>query len=106
VTAPGFETLIREPITVRATEITDLQQLSLIIGSAYQNVTVNGDAPLLQTTTATLGKVFDARMIEGLPLVTRNFTQLLSLQAGVVADVPNAAAFGNGTTGFSVGGSR
>ena len=106
VAAQGFETLIREPITVRAAEITDLQRLSLTIGVASQNVTVSGDAALLQTTSATLGKVFDARMIEGLPLVTRNFTQLLALQPGVVADVPNAASLGNGTAGFSVGGSR
>src|SRR6202011_5916089 len=35
-----------------------------------------------------------------------NFTQLLALQPGVVADVPNAASFGNGTGGFFVAGSR
>jgi hypothetical protein len=106
VAAQGFETLVREPITVRATETTDLQRLSLTIGAASQSVTVDGDATLLQTTAATLGKVFDARMIEVLPLVTRNFTQLLALQPGVVADIPNAASFGNGTAGFSVAGSR
>jgi hypothetical protein len=106
VTAEGFATLIREPITVRATEITDLQPLSLMIGVSSQKVTVTGDAAFLQTTSATLGKVFDTRMIESLPLVTRNFTQLLALQPGVVADVPNAAALGNGTSGFSVVGSR
>ncbi len=106
VAAQGFATLIREPITVRATEITDLQRLSLTIGIASQSVTVNDDAALLQTTAATLGKVFDARMIEGLPLVTRNFTQLVALQPGVVADIPNATALGNGTDGFSAGGSR
>src|ERR1700693_6393199 len=32
VAAQGFETLVREPITVRATETTDLQRLSLTIG--------------------------------------------------------------------------
>src|ERR1700688_3281827 len=106
VTAEGFATLIREPITVRATEITDLQRLSLMIGVSSQKITVTGDAALLQTTTATLGKVFDTRMIESLPLVTRNFTQLLALQPGVVADVLNAAALGNGTGVFSVAGSR
>jgi outer membrane receptor protein involved in Fe transport len=106
VTSQGFATLIREPITVRATETTDIQRLSLTIGVASQNVTVTGDAALLQTTSATLGKVFDDRLIEGLPLVTRNFTQLLALQPGVVADIPNAATLGNGTAGFSVGGSR
>ena len=106
VTAEGFATLIRAPITVRTAEITDLQRLSLTIGIASQNVTVNDDAAPLQTTAATFGKVFDARTIEGLPLVTRNFTQLVALQPGVVADIPNATALGKGTDGFSAGGSR
>jgi hypothetical protein len=94
VIAKGFGTLIREPITVRVTEITDLHHVSLTVGPASESVTVNGDAALLQTTDATLGKVFDGRMVTGLPLVTRNFTQLLALQSGVVSDIPNAASFG------------
>jgi hypothetical protein len=60
VTAEGFETLISEPITVRATEITDLRRLPLTLGGGSQNITVHADATLLQTTAA-LGKVFDAR---------------------------------------------
>jgi len=106
IAARGFETLIREPITVRVTEIADLGQLRLTLGTASQNMTVNGDAALLQTTSATLGTVFGADTIDVLPLVTRNFTQLLALQPGVVADIPNAAALGYGTGGFSVAGSR
>ena len=34
VTSQGFATFIREPITVRATETTDMQRLSLTIGVA------------------------------------------------------------------------
>jgi hypothetical protein len=71
-----------------------------------ETVNVTGEAPLLQTTAATLGKVFDSRMVVDLPLVTRNYTQLLSLQAGVVGDIPDAAGLGSGTQGFSVAGGR
>jgi hypothetical protein len=106
VVAKGFKTLTREPVEVRVTETTDLHEMALEVGTVAENVIVTGEAQILQTTDATLGKVFDQRMVTDLPLVTRNFTQLLSLQAGVVADLPNATAFGYGAQGFSVGGSR
>jgi outer membrane receptor protein involved in Fe transport len=48
VTAQGFETMVREPITVRTAEVTDLRRLSLTIGTASETVTVKGDAALLQ----------------------------------------------------------
>jgi hypothetical protein len=106
VAAAGFKKLTREPIVVRVTEIAGLGQMALEIGSTTESVTVTGEAPLLQTESATTGNVFDSTMVADLPLVTRNFTQLLALQAGVVTNVPVAAAFGNGTQGFSSAGSR
>jgi hypothetical protein len=106
VTATGFKALVREPIVVRVSETTDLQFLTLAVGNPAESVTVTGEAPALQTTAATLGHVFEQTTVVDLPLATRNFTQLLTLQAGVVADVPNSAVFGKGSVGFSVGGSR
>jgi len=106
VVAQGFKRLTREPITVRVTETSDLRQLALEVGAVTETVNVTGEAPLLQTTQPTLGNVFDTRMIVELPLVTRNFTQLLTLQAGVVTGIPDAAAFGSGTQLFSVAGAR
>jgi hypothetical protein len=106
VVATGFRKLIREPIVVQVTEIAGLGQLSLEIGSTTETIKVTGEAPLLQTESATTGNVFDKNLVEDLPLATRNFTQLLALQAGVVTEVPVAAAFGTGTQGFSSGGSR
>jgi hypothetical protein len=106
VVVPGFNKLTREPIVVQITEIAALGQLVLDIGSTTKTVTVTGEAQLLQTESATTGNVFNSELVEDLPLVTRNFTQLLSLQPGVVADVPNSAAFGKGTQGFSSLGGR
>jgi hypothetical protein len=106
VTAKGFKKLTREPITVRVTEPADLRQLVLTVGAVTETVNVTGEAPLLQTVQPTLGKVFDSRMITDLPLVTRNFSQLLTLQAGVVTNIPVATAFGSGTQLFSVAGAR
>ena len=106
ITGSGFKRLVREPIVVSVTETADLGQVVLPIGEATETVTVGGQEQLLQTESATTGNVFNSEQVSSLPLSTRNFTQLLTLQAGVVTDVPNAAGFGNGTQGFSVAGGR
>jgi hypothetical protein len=104
VVAPGFKRLERGPITVQVTETADVGHVALTIGAQSETVTVEAQAQLLDTENATLGKVFDANFIEQVPLSTRNFTQLLGLQAGVIGNIPDTLAFGNGTSSFSVGG--
>jgi len=109
VLAANFERLVRGPITVQVAEAADVGNLALKIGSQSTTVTVSGEAgqaELLQTESPTLGKVFDSTLIEAMPLSTRNFTQLLSLQAGVIGAIPGTLALGNGTSQFSVGGAR
>jgi hypothetical protein len=106
ILAPGFAKLLRGPITVQLTETADIGNLPLTVGEQSTTVTVTGEEALLQTENATLGKVFDSTLIEALPLSTRNFTQLLSLQAGVIGAIPSTLQLGNGTSQFSVGGGR
>jgi hypothetical protein len=106
IVAKSFERLVQGPITVQVTETADLGHVVLTVGSATATVTVTSQEELLQTEDATLGKVFDSTLIEALPLSTRNFTQLLSLQAGVSGAIPGTLALGNGTSQFSVGGGR
>jgi hypothetical protein len=109
VLALNFQRLVRGPITVQVAEAADVGNLALTVGSQSITVMVRGEAGqevLLQTETSTLGKVFDSTLIEAMPLSTRNFTQLLSLQAGVIGAIPGTLALGNGTSQFSVGGAR
>lgn len=106
VVAKGFKKLVRQPVVVLVTETASLGQVALAIGDVNETVTVSNQAELLQTESATTGNVFDSKQVSSLPLSTRNFTQLLTLQGGVVTDIPIAAAFGNGTQGFSVAGGR
>jgi len=106
VLAANFERLVRGPITVQVTETADLGNVAMTIGAQTATITVTGEEAQLQTENATLGKVFDSTLIEALPLSTRNFTQLLSLQAGVIGSIPSTLQFGNGTSQFSVGGGR
>lgn len=106
VKAETFEEMVRGPITVKVTETADLGTLPLTAGTSETVVTVTEQEGLLQNENATLGKVFDSKAIEAMPLSTRNFSQLLSLQAGVIGPIPTTLVLGNGTTQFSVGGGR
>src|SRR5215469_6146262 len=59
-------------------------------------VTVQTEIQTVQTENSTLGDVVGNRAINDLPLVTRNFTQIMTLSPGVNASVVNAGALGRG----------
>jgi hypothetical protein len=93
--ATGFRTAEVPLVSIHVTETATLSQ-TLDVGEQQQQVQVVGAAEAVQTETSTLGGVVGTRSINSLPLVTRNFTQILNLSAGVVTDVTNAAAAGRG----------
>lgn len=95
VSKSGFNTSVLNGITVSVTETSTLN-VKLQVGATAQTVTVSTEAQLLQTQNQALGQVTDERMVEGLPLVTRNYTQILDLSPGVSADVNDAGAIGVG----------
>ena len=103
VSKAGFKTEVLEGISVSVTE-TRTTNIKLQVGEVTQTVTVNAQADILQTNSAALGHVTDERMVDSLPLVTRNYTQILGLSPGVSADVNNAALLGSGTDSFSAHG--
>ncbi len=82
VEAPQFATLVRQPIQVNVSQTVRLD-LNLDVASLKETVTVNSEAPLVDTASNTLGKVVTGREIVDLPLNGRNFTQLGLLQTGV-----------------------
>ncbi len=67
--------LVNTPATVDA---------KMEVGSSTQTVEVAAEAPLLNTTDATLGNTFGENQVKELPLESRNVVDLLSLQPGVV----------------------
>jgi len=103
VSKTGFRTMVRKGIRVAVTE-TQSVDLVFQVGEVSERVVVEADARILQTEGAALGHVTDQRMVEGLPLVTRNYTQILALSPGVSADVNDASALGSGTADFSAHG--
>ena len=55
------------------------------VGAVTEQVTVTGQAPLLQTQSADIGNVVDERQIQDLPLLGRRYAELAYLTPGVVA---------------------
>ncbi len=112
----GFVQLSREGVRVSAAETARIS-MSLAAGEFSATMTVTGEAPLIETSNATLGIVVDEVKIVRLPLNGRNFTQLGTLIPGVVepparlggarGDADAAIhGFGAATAGFSVNGVR
>ena len=103
----GFQTSIRAGIelTVGRNAVVDH---ALQVGEVTQQVTVTGEAPLVETSSATVSQLVDAQRVEDLPLNNRDLTQLSFLQPGVIK-IPRSDEFtifgGSGDT-LSVGGAR
>jgi hypothetical protein len=103
--ANGFKATEVPSVSVNVTETPVLNQ-KLEIGGQATQVTVESTAETVQTTNATVGAVVGAQEVVDLPLVSRNYTQIADLSPGVVNNVSNAAAVGNGTQDINVNGSR
>lgn len=82
VEANGFKLFTQKGVTVTTGERVRVD-VSMNVGSSAENVTVNADAPLLRTDSATLGQVIDARTIPALPLNGRTFINLVGLAPGI-----------------------
>ncbi len=80
--ASGFSALERKGVELTLASVAHID-LVLSVGSATQSVVVTADVPLVNLTSATLGRTVDNQEIDNLPLVNRNAYQLLTLTAGV-----------------------
>jgi outer membrane receptor protein involved in Fe transport len=83
-TTAGFETLMRQGITLTVGQAADLD-LSMKVGAVTEQVTVMEEAPLLNTSSSAVSSVVEEKRIQELPLNGRDFSQLPLIQAGVAA---------------------
>ena len=79
----GFRRILREPITVEVQSAVRIDA-ALQVGDISQTVEVSAQTPLLQTETASLGQVVEARKVLEMPLNGRNIFGLVALAPGVV----------------------
>jgi hypothetical protein len=104
VAAQGFKIVEIPSATVSVAETHALNQ-KLELGATQEQVTVSTSAEAMQTEASALGGVVGAREIGQLPLVTRNYTQIMGLSPGAIMDVNNASAVGRGSQYVYVNGS-
>jgi hypothetical protein len=98
VSKDGFKTLTIAQVEIIIAETAGLN-LRMEVGGKNETVTVEATAEQLQTESSTLGRVTSGEQVRTLPLVTRNYTQIISLNPGVAADVTDAGALGRGAMG-------
>jgi hypothetical protein len=70
----SIQLLVNNPATINVT---------LQVGQRTETVSVTAEAPLLNTTDASLGVAFNENQVKQLPFESRNVVDLLSLQPGV-----------------------
>jgi hypothetical protein len=95
VTKQGFKAASSTDVQVIVAETTVLN-IRMETGMVTETIAVTSSTVELQTESTELGRVTDSAMIESLPLVTRNFTQIIGLNPGVSQEVNNATAQGRG----------
>jgi len=83
VQASGFSAYERKDIVLDTNASLELDA-SLQVGGVAQSVSVNDNTLHVETTSTQLGQVITGRQMTAVPLDGRSYTDLLSLQAGVV----------------------
>jgi hypothetical protein len=83
VEAGGFQKLNREPITVEASRVVTLD-LPLTVGQAATQVTITGEAPIIQESNSVVQYTISQREIRELPLPNQNVLYALNTIPGVV----------------------
>jgi len=101
--ATGFKLSEVPAVAVNVTE-TPVLDRKLEVGMQTEQVVVEAQTEALQTSTSSLGTTIESKDVLGLPLSTRNFTQIVGLSAGVSGNVNNASTIGKATQDFSSNG--
>lgn len=106
---PGFQRLVRSGVELTAADTLTVD-LQLTVGNVQETVQVSGEAPLLQSQTATVSNLITNQQILEMPLNGRSFTQLLQLSPGATPQTPGLTTSTsgrgmNGNTSVAVNGS-
>jgi hypothetical protein len=84
----GFKRFLRQEIEVRVGDRLELN-ITLELGSATEQITVVEETPLLETASASMGQVVDARRVADLPLPHGNPFHLIQLAPGANFAAPH-----------------
>ena len=102
----GFRTTIRQGVTVTVGSDAAIN-LVLEVGTVAEEVTVTGEAPLIDTRSAAVAGVVEERTIREIPLNGRSFSNLMALEPGVIFTRAGRRTTTGGTgEKMSLGGAR
>ncbi len=86
-TREGFTTVNRSGISLVISQVARID-FALNVGSTTESVEIKGTAPLLESSTASVGQLIETRAVLDLPLNGRNYLQLAKLSTGVLEAKP------------------
>ena len=93
----GFTTQTLTGLTLEVTQEMVLSP-SLQVGAATQEVTVTGEAPLVNTTNSALGGLVNEEKMSDLPLNGRNYVDLALMQTGITVSANEGSSDSSGGT--------
>lgn len=102
VTGKGFSTFVQKNLTLTVGSEQALN-VSLRVGELSQMIVVQAAPPSVDTTSSTLSATVEEKTVVELPLNGRDWTQLATLQPGVIsvrAQASNASTANRGNRGF------
>jgi len=109
VSATGFQTSERTDIGLQVEDRVRVD-FKLQLGEVTASVSVSGEAPLIQSESASLGQVVTERTVREMPVLGRNVFELAGLAAGVqvnpVAEKKVLAKGGFDTSDIAINGGR
>jgi Carboxypeptidase regulatory-like domain len=109
VSGSGFQTITFTGLKLDVAS-TVTRNVQLKLGETTQTVEVNGGAPLVETSSNTMGQVLNDKYVQQIPLNGRHFTDLSLLTPGTIT--PPANGFlsfplrGQGSFGINTAGQR
>ena len=101
----GFQTTVRSGITLTLGREAAVDMV-LKVGEISEKIVVQGEASLVETTSATVAGLVDEKKIRDLPLNGRGFTNLALLTEGVVSPQAGGTQVGAEGQRVSIGGTR
>jgi hypothetical protein len=102
VEASGFKRFVQQNVILTVDQ-TQALNVTLAVGVQSQIVVVTEAPPLVNTSTAELGRTVQPSEIIGLPSVNRNAYAALSLTPGVQSNSASPASNPSGTPNFVIG---
>jgi hypothetical protein len=105
----GFETQLAKDVPLAVSQNT-VQSFRLKVASSQEVVTVEATAPVIETTTMTVGQIINQRTVQDIPLNGRHFVDLALLIPGTVTPPQNgfltAPLRGQGSFAYNTAGNR